>query len=466
MDAPLMGSMGEFDGTVTPADDASVRRVASRAGEEPLPAPLPSMRQDYRPGIWVEPEAASVAEEPAEPAWVMPPLPSSTPKRTHGVLISFALAVLLPTALVAGYYYLLAEDEYFAEFRFSVSQGNPVLPGSIPATVTSGATGQGAGASGALASISSMLGGSSGPSSTQNFIVTDYLKSPQAVRDLQKRIAITELYAKPEISWLERFDKSRPIEKFIGYFQQFVYSDYDQVTGLAVANVRAYRPQDAKLIAKTMADLSEELVNDINNRANKDAVRYAEEENKRAEQYLKDVNVRLLNFRTREGVINPETGVVTTNVALVQALQGQVVDLQTQLGTLGLQNIDGNSPSVRLLRSQIASSKEQLADVEHKIAHDSEGARALAPVVGEFEDLTFQQQYAEAMLTQTMQALELARANAIVQHLYIEPYVMPSTPEMSTYPRRALNTVIGAVSFFGFWLLGLLIFRSIQDHAV
>jgi capsular polysaccharide transport system permease protein len=453
--------------------NASVRAAASeprsgRPGAEPFAAPLPSMRQDFRPGIWVEPEPATRLDDQPENNWLPPPLPRANRKRSHGSLISFGLAVVLPTLLLTGYYYLLAEDEYYSEFRFSVSLGNPVLPGGVPVAVSAGATGQGQSTS-STAALSSLLGaGQAMPgATTQNFIVVDYLQSPQVVEDLQKRIKIEELYAKPEIGWLERFGASSPIEKFESYFKSYVYSDYDQVTGLAVASVKAFRPEDAYRIAKTMADLSEDLVNRINERANNDAVRFAEDENAKAEQALKQVNQALLAYRAKEGIINPTTGPVNTNIALVQALEGQLIDLQTQLGTLSLQNLDmNNAPTVRVLKSQIASAKQQLTAVEAQIAHDSEGARALAQVVGRFEELTFDQQYAESMLTQTMQALDLARANAAAQHLYLEPYVTPALPEMSTYPKRGLNILLGSLAFFGAWLLGLLIVRSIQDHAI
>jgi len=110
------------------------RRAVGHSSAEPFSAPLPSMRQDFRPGIWVEPEAPTTRreEEMERGAWAPPPLPRGTHKQSHGTLISFIIAVMLPTLLLAGYYYLLAEDEYYSEFRFSVSVGNPVLPGAIP----------------------------------------------------------------------------------------------------------------------------------------------------------------------------------------------------------------------------------------------------------------------------------------------------------------------------------------------
>jgi len=157
---------------------------------------------------------------------------------------------------------------------------------------------------------------------------------------------------------------------------------------------------------------------------------------------------------------------VSTNVALVLQLQNNLVSLETQLQTQTASDMDVSGPTGRLLRAQIVATRQQLAQVQAQVAHNSDGARALADVVGRYEELSLEQQYAMNMVVQTMQALDIARANAVAQHLYIVPYVAPSLPQKATYPRRGLDIVLGALCCFGFWLGGLLIVRSIQDHAL
>jgi len=462
----------ESDPKLSPTDSAAADTTASTATQappkrrrpsvEPIPAPLPARRSDDRPGVWLEPETRTEPGFPLGDMDKLPPLPRSLAPRRYGTLLSFLLMVVLPTLLLGAYYAFVADDEYFAEFRFSVTQGTPVLPGTPSSAMTGASSGSG---------LAAFLGGSgTSGAASQNFIVADYLTSPQAVDDLQKRIDVRSLYSRSEINRWQRFDSRKPMEAFVDYFSHYVHADYDQVTGLAIATVRAFTAADAQRIGQTLADLSEALVNEINSRAYRDSIRAAEVEVQQAQQHMKEVDASLLAFRAKEGVIDPGNSVVATNIQLAQQLEGNLVNLQAQLGAQGLANMDTrNGPAGKLLRAQIESNQQQLAVVERQIAHDSGGAggaNALADVVGKYEQLTLDQQYAQTMLMQTLQALDLARANAVAQHLYIVPYVTPILPQSATYPHRGLNTLLGSLGFFGFWLAALLVYRTIQDHAI
>jgi capsular polysaccharide transport system permease protein len=295
-------------------------------------------------------------------------------------------------------------------------------------------------------------------------MVTDFLTSRQAVDELQKKINVTSLYARPIADWWARFDASKPIEKFLPYWQSMVTANYDQVTGIAVAEVRAFTPQDADLIAKTLVGLAENLVNDIATRPQKDAVRYAEKEVERAEQKLKDIQTQLTAYRNKESVIDPTNSVVMSNVTLSQNLHASLSQLQTQLASLLQQQVNRNAPTVQVLQSRIDATKAQIADVDAKISKDTKSNQALSKVVSEYEGLMLDRTFAQNLVTSTMSTLEMARANAAQQHLYITPYVRPSLPQSSTYPNRPKAIFMVAFVCFLSWLVGLLIYRSIREH--
>ena len=98
-------------------------------------------------------------------------------------------------------------------------------------------------------------------------MVTEYIKSEQAVIDLEKRIGLRALYARPSIDFLSRVAATVPIEKFVNYWDYMVSASFDQITGTSVAEVRAFTPQDAYLIATTLVALSEDLVNETSQTA-------------------------------------------------------------------------------------------------------------------------------------------------------------------------------------------------------
>jgi capsular polysaccharide transport system permease protein len=245
-----------------------------------------------------------------------------------------------------------------------------------------------------------------------------------------------------------------------------VTATYDQVTGISVAEVRAFTPGDAYLITSELAKLAEQLINEVANRPQRDAVRFAESEVKRAEERLKLARNEVTQFRNSQRLIDPQTSVVTTNVLLAQTLRQNLAQLQTELSTLQQRNISNNSPIVQTLMTRIKATSEQLALVESQVTTVKDGNTPLSKVVADFEQLDLERQFAQGMVTSAMQGLEQARSSAMSQHVYVTPYVTPMRPQSSTYPRRLLSIGIVAFGLFLGWLVGLLLVRSIREHLV
>jgi capsular polysaccharide transport system permease protein len=353
---------------------------------------------------------------------------------------------VLPVMVATVYYTFIATHQYVSEFRFSVKDSS-----------------QNAGAALAAANMLTQIGGGSSASSSDNFVVVDFLTSRGAVDELRKRINVTAFYAKDSVDWWSRFDASSPIENFLPYWQRMVTSSYDQVTGIAIAKVRAFSAQDAFLIASSLVSLSEELVNELANRSLNDAVTFAQREVDRAEARLKAIRVKLTEFRGRVGVIDPATSVVASNSTLIQTLRSNLANLETQLATLKLQNLHATSPVIVSLQHQIRSTKEQLQVIEGTVGKEGEGA-ALSSVVAEFEQLDLERQFAQTMLASATQALDNARARAAAQQLYITPYVRPSVPQSATYPQVLLSIATVAGLALAFWLILLMIVRSVRER--
>lgn len=397
----------------------------------------------------------------------LPPLPQRRTQRSRGMMWSLLLCVVLPTAAVAFYFYALAADQYVAEFRFAVTEASPILPGLPAASMTTSPTAASGGTGAGLPMMggaTSLLMGESN-ASLQNYIVIDYLLSRQAIEELQRRINIRSLYdsadARGDI-WA-RFGKALPMERFVRYWSRMISASYDPMSGLATVTVRAFSPADAQLIASTMVILAENLVNSIASRPQKDAVRFAESEVVRAKENLQKARDAVAAYRKKEGVIDP-SGSLATNLALIQTLRAQLVQFQTNLGTIIPQQKNGNSPAVQLLKAQIAATKAQLQKVEAEVSQSGEGNPMLSDLVGKYEELDLDRQYAAGMVIAAQQALDQARANAAAQHLYLTPYVRPAMPEYALYPRRFLDTILAGVLFLGIWIVGLMVVRSVREH--
>jgi capsular polysaccharide transport system permease protein len=377
----------------------------------------------------------------------LPQFPQRASKRSYGTLISFLLCVALPVFVAAIYYLAFASDQYVAEFKFAVREtSSTTSPVALPG------------------GISSLMGISASSNPAENYMVAEYLTSRQIVDELQSRINVKSLYSRPSADWWARFDASQPMEKFVDYWQNMVTANYDMITGIAVAQVRAFSPGDAYLIATSMVTLAEDLVNEIAMRPRRDAVKFAEQEVKRAEDRLKDIRKQLSAYRDRESVIEPNSNVVTSNTTLAQSLRATLVQYQTELAALTKQNLRPNAPHIQALKSRITAAREQLAAVEAQIATAPDGSQPLSRVVGQYEQLDLERQFAQNILTSAVQSLEQARANAMIQHLYVTPFVRPARPESSTYPNRLQAILTVALTCFFLWTIGLLAVRSIREH--
>jgi len=393
---------------------------------------------------------------PAQAARKIPALPRLSNRRSLFTLLSFALCVLLPLAGVVVYFAAFAADQYVAEFRFSVTQNsqngiNQSAGGSSQSSSSSG--------------LAAMFGGGSvSGASMQNYVVTDYLVSRQAAEELQRRLDVKQLYAKPSGDFWARFDPKQPLEKFVAYWKSMVFATYDPVTGIAAVEVRAFSADDAYDIASTMVTLAEEVVNNIAMRTQKDVVRYAESEVIRAEARVTQARKAIADFRAKEGFIDPASSAVGTNNELAKQLRLQIVQLQTDLNALGPKAIENNTPAAAMLKARITATRDQLTKVMSEIGQDREGNTSLANAMATYNQLDLDRQYAENLLINARQSLDQARASAASQQLYLTPYVRPTKPESAEGPTRILSTLMAGLGLFGIWILGLFIVRAILDH--
>jgi len=431
--------------------EPSAQRTGSR--EEPSPlteqakaGALPTTQDEFvgLPSVRTEaPDDLTAA--------AVPFLPQRGGRRSYGTIVSFIVCVVLPVVVAAVYYLGFASNQYVAEFRFAVRDAQSAITGSSAAS--------------GIASLSGLGGMTAAPNPMENYIVTEFITSRQAVEELETRIGVMKLYSRPGLDWWSRFDRSDPIEKFAGYWRNMVSANFDQITGIATAQVRAFTPEDAYLIATTLVSLSEELINRIANRPQRDAVRFAENDVKRAEDRLKSIRGELTKYRNSEQLIDPQANVVTSNVLQAQALRATINQLQADLkGLRNEKTLSRNAPAVKSLEARIEATREQLAVVESGVKSMRDGSNPLSKVVAEFEQLELERQFAQNMVLSTKQRLEEARANLLAQHIYVTPFVSPALPQSSTYPRRFVSIAITALIASLFWVVGLLLVRSVREH--
>src|ERR1700687_5436531 len=147
--------------------------------------------------------------------------------------VSFCAMVLIPAVTAAVYYGLVASDQYIAEAKFTVSGGEVPKLDSI----------------GALTGIPAV----SVIQDTQ--IVTNYIESRAAVEELESAINIRRLYSADTIDWFSRIHSSKPIEKFVKYWQRMIDTSIRVPSGIVEFKVRAFTREDSARIGQAVLDL-------------------------------------------------------------------------------------------------------------------------------------------------------------------------------------------------------------------
>lgn len=371
--------------------------------------------------------------------------PSAT-ERTRGIWKRykwFILTVIAPTLLLATYLYAMAADQYISEAHFLVkSQGGSSV---TPATGISAALGIGA----------ASVGGGEAQS------VSDYLTSHDVVQALQKKLDLIAIFRRPEADVLSRLSVAEPTPEFLlRYYKHQVDVYYDTETGITTLKSRAFRPQDAYLLTRTLLNLGEQRVNEMNIRGFSDAVALSRRQLDEAERSLSQVQAQMTRFRQSERDVDP-AGSAQAQIGLVSRLSQELSAARSQLATTQAL-IGPGSPQVEALRQQIRSLEAQVAAQNGRLTG---GSGAIAAGLGGYERLRIQQELLAKRYDAASTVYEQARQNAVRQQLYVVRVVEANLPVKSLYPKRALTilTVFGALLVI--YAIGWLIAAGVREHA-
>lgn len=379
----------------------------------------------------------------AEPA--PPPRPSrlgrvlrAARRRFNGL---FMVTVLVPTLAATAYYGFFASDIYISESRFVVR--SPQRPAQ---------TGLGALLQGTVFSRSQ----------DDTYSVHDFVKSRDALRELDDKLKVRAAFSGQGVDALSRFpglewwDDS--FEAFHRYYQKQVQITYDSVSSISVLRVSAFSAEDAFRMNQTLLEMGERLVNQMNLRSRQDLIEAAEAEVRLAEQRSKAAASALSSFRTDRGVFDPDRqGAI--QLQGVAKLREELLAAESQLAQV--RQVSPNNPQVATLATRVEQLREAVAAENRRVTGREGGLTAKSPV---FDRLTLEKTFADRQLGAALAALDSARSEAARKQLYLERLVQPSKPDRAVEPRR-IRAVL-TVFLLGLILWGVvsLVVAGVREH--
>lgn len=343
----------------------------------------------------------------------------------------------LPTLAAAVYYGLIASDVYIAEAKFTIRGDRPLASDGLSLALFGKAAGEDA------------------------LVVREYIISHGIVAELDRDGRLRAAYQQPGIDYLQRLPADASIEDLVEYFASMVDLRFDPESAVSTLRVRAYTPEDARRIARTILDLGERLVNQLSDRLTDDVLGFARAELARAESRVTTARRALTAFRDRTEALDPtqEAGSI---LGIVTNLEGRLAQERAELMELR-SFLREDSARIAATKARIGALSAQIAEERSRLTGD--GGGRLSQIVADYEELQLELEFARNAYTSALASLELGRAEAQRQQKYLIPIADPNLPDEPLEPRRLLGVVtvlLGSLVAYG---VGLLVIAAVREHA-
>lgn len=392
----------------------------------------------------VPPPAPKPAAPTASRVSLPPPARQATLQTRHIMVgLSFIALVLLPLVVAAWYLWFKADDQFASTVGFSVRTEEMSSPLDFLGSVT----------------------GISSSSSSDTDILYDYLNSQELVTAVNDAIDLKALWSKPEDDPVFSYDPEGSIEDLMNYWSSMVFIDYDVSTRIIEIRTLAFAPEDAQLINETVFTKSSEMINALSQIAQEDAIRLARDELQIAVSQLKAARQAVTEFRNVHQMVDPVVD-IQVQAGLLGTLQQQLAAALIEMDLL-METTRGNDARVAQMRRRVEVIEQRIAAERQKLGMGgaaNEDTEAYASVLGEFEGLSVDREFAETTYLARLTTYNTALNEARRQSRYLAAHIVPTLAETAEYPRRFVNFGLAAVLLFLSWSILVLVGYSLRDR--
>ena len=383
-------------------------------------------------------EAATTA------ASVAPPARAARPRRRHVLaLLSAFLVVVVPVGAVAFYLWFVAANQFASTVGFSVRKEE-------------------------VGSAIEILGGItelSGSSSSDTDILYEYIQSQKMVSLMDEKLDLRVLWSKPKNDPIFAYDQSGTIEDLIEYWGKMVSVYYDSGSGLIEIRALAFDPDDAQRISEGVFFESSKMINELSAVAREDAVRYARDELDSAVERLKSAREAITVFRNDNRMVDPSVD-MQTQAGLLGTLQAQLAEALIELDLL-LTSSQTTDPRVTNAERRVEVIEIRIEDERRKLGisgDDGSGTSTFSTLVGEYERLVVDREFAERTYISSLATRDIALAESRRKSRYLAAHIKPTLAERSLFPQRLIILSLFALFMFMAWAISALVVYSLKDR--
>ncbi|MFN7106669.1 MAG: chain-length determining protein [Brevundimonas sp.] len=352
--------------------------------------------------------------------------------------IAFLCVVVAPTVIAAIYLLGVASPQYVSEARFVVRSQAREQPSSLGAAL------QGVGLSAGTGDA---------------FVVHEYLTSRDAVKKLNSEVDLRQALssASDPFSRIARPWDNSSDEALYENMKRFISVGYDSTTGISTLRVNAFNPADSQNINRLLLDNAEALINRLNERAARDAIRNAEATLQVSQARLQAAQDRITAYRSRERLIDP-TRMAQATGELVAELEVELARLRAEREQIAGQA--SQSPQLPAMDARIAAYERQVAQEHAAMAGRTD---SLAPKIAAYENLVLEREFSDRLVATATAALSSAQEDARRQNLYLERIAGPSKPDHPQEPKRWASLLAVLASLLLAYGMGWLIWAGVKE---
>jgi capsular polysaccharide transport system permease protein len=355
----------------------------------------------------------------------------------------FRLVVLLPVLLAAVYFFLFAHKQYQAESQILIKQYS---------TMQDSGLGLGLG----------QLLGISNTSREDGYIAIDYILSPNMLQQLEDALQLRAHFSAPRRDFLKRLSPDASFESFLKYYRKQVTVAQDPMSGIITVEARAFSPEMAAAINRTILEFTEDAINRLSKDLNTVQLDYAESELSRTEAQVLEKRRNIMAFQQQNVMLDP-TAEGLSRAQVVANLQGEIIRREADL-KIAESYMQPEAYQVVALQRELDALRRQAEQESLKLtATEREG---LNVTMLDFEELKMRLEFALNTYKSALVMLESTRLEASRQMKFVITIASTTLPEEEVFPRIGLGLLtVLVVALLVFGVLKLII-ATIKDHAL
>ncbi len=169
-------------------------------------------------------------------------------------------------------------------------------------------------------------------------------------------------------------------------------------------------------------------------------------------------------FRNRNQLVDPTLD-LQSQAGLLGSLEAQLAEAQIEVDLLR-ETIRGSDPRLTQAERRVEVIRARIAAERRKLGIGDQGgaSSAFADLVGEYERLVVDREFAEQAYVSALAAYDAALAESRRKSRYLAAYVTPTKAEAAEYPERVTILLLLSMFLFLAWSIITMVLYSFKDR--